>query len=365
VLLLKAGEPIVVDGDEGMLVALPARGRRAEAELAARRRLRARERSVSEHALPAATRDGHRIRVLVNVAGASEVGVGLAAGAEGVGLFRTELRFLEAREWPGLEEHRRHLASVLACLSGLTATVRLLDFGGDKTPPFLDGTSERGIGLLLANPDALDAQLRAISETGAHTDRRILLPMVEAPEQVEAVRDALGAGAPKIGAMIESQAAVDRALEIAAVADFLSIGTNDLTHSVLGSDRFAPGDSVTHNPEVLRAIAATLEAAAAHDRLVEVCGEAASDLRTMPLLLGLGTDELSVGAASVGNVRAWVRALDFDGVSALAQHALILATATEVGELMWPVAELLGQLDDAPAESLNGGSGVVAVGGQP
>jgi phosphoenolpyruvate-protein kinase (PTS system EI component) len=324
VLALAAGEPLVVDGDDGVVIAAPARQRREQAELAAERRLQLRERSVAAHELPAVTRDGRHLRVLVNVAGASEVAVGLAAGAEGVGLFRTELRFLEAREWPGIEEHRRHLAPVLACLSGLTATVRLLDFGGDKTPPFLSGTPERGIGLLLANPDALDAQLRAITETGTHTELRILLPMVESAEQVEAIRHALGRDAPQIGAMIESQAAVERAAEIAAVADFLSIGTNDLTHSVLGSDRFAPGDSVTHHPEVLRAIAAILEAASAHERVVEVCGEAASDRRMMPLLLGLGTDELSVGAASVGSVRAWVRALDFDGVSALAQHALVL-----------------------------------------
>ena len=369
-----AGEPVVVDGDEGVVVTAPAPDRLAAAERAAERRIRARERSAAEHALPATTRDGHRIRVLVNVAGPSEVGVGLAAGAEGVGLFRTELHFLEARAWPTAEEHRRHAAAVLACLSGLTATVRLLDFGGDKTPPFLAGTNERGIALLLANPDALAAQLRAIVETAAHTQLRVLLPMVETPEQVEAIRTAIGAlvagpkGGPasrtiEIGAMIETRTAVERVAEIAAVADFLSIGTNDLTHSVLGSDRFAPGESVAHHPQVLRAVATVLQAA--DGRVVEVCGEAAGDPRTMPLLLGLGTGELSVGAASVGTVRGWVRALAYDGVAALARYALEMDTAAEVEELMQPLVELLGELGDAPTESVDGTGGVVTVSGQP
>src|SRR5439155_15007239 len=243
--------------------------------------------------------------------------------------------------------------------------VRLLDFGGDKTPPFLDGTRERGIGLLLEHPDALAAQLRAIVQTGAHTDLRILLPMVERADQVEAVRRALaaaGGGETQIGAMIESIAAVGRADEIASAADFLSIGTNDLTHSVLSTDRFAPGDSCAHHPLVLRAVARTIEAAALRGRIVEVCGEAAGDPLSMPLLLGLGVAELSVGAARVGTARAWVRELDFDGVSALAGCALELESAGEVAELLGPLAdELLGQPGDAGAERVEGGAGVVAI----
>jgi phosphoenolpyruvate-protein kinase (PTS system EI component) len=372
VLLLTAGEPLVVDADAGEVVAQPTADRRADAARVMQARVRARERSLAEHDLPAITRDGHGVRVLANVAGPAELAAGLEAGAEGVGLFRTELRFLEAHAWPDAEEHRRHLASVLACLSGMTATVRLLDFGGDKTPPFLRGTRERGISLLLANPGALEAQLEAIRDTAGHTELRILLPMVEAPEQIQAVRDAYGvaansprAAAPngdahlphvQIGAMIETRTAVERVKEIAAAADFLSIGTNDLTHSVLGSDRFVPGVSVAHDPEVLRAIAAVIDAAG--DLTVEVCGEAASDPRSMPLLVGLGTGELSVGAAAVGTVRAAVRALDFAATAALARTSLEATTPAEV-------EALVAQLGDAGAERLEGGGGIVAVGGQP
>ena len=113
-----------------------------------------------------------------------------------------------------------------------------------------------------------------------------------------------------IGAMLETTGAIDAAAEIAAEADFLSIGTNDLTADVLGSDRFAPGDAVPHDPRVLRAIARAGVAAAAHDRVLEVCGEAASDPRMIPLLIGAGVTELSVGAARVGETWERVAATD-------------------------------------------------------
>jgi phosphoenolpyruvate-protein kinase (PTS system EI component) len=258
---------------------------------------------------------------------------------------------------------------VLAPLGGMTATVRLLDFGGDKTPPFLRGTEERGIGLLLSHPDALRAQLAAIVAVGCHTDLRVLLPMVETPGEVDVVRAMLegidGGAGIALGAMIESGPAVERATEIAARADFLSIGTNDLTHSVLGTDRFAPGEAVAHHPEVLRAIARTVAAATGAGRIVEVCGEAASDPVAMPALVGLGVHELSVGAARVGTVRAWVRALDFRDVRSRAARTLELRAASEAAEQLRPVAELLAEVDDAAGEGLEGRSRVVALGGQP
>jgi phosphoenolpyruvate-protein kinase (PTS system EI component) len=157
---------------------------------------------------------------------------------------------------------------------------------------------------------------------------------------------------------------VGRAAEIAAAADFLSIGTNDLTHSVLGSDRFAPGDAHSYHPEVLRAIAAIVAAATAQGRIVEVCGEAASDPVAMPLLIGLRVDELSVGAARVGPVRSWVRALRFGDVRVLTERALELGDAPEVENELKGVAALLAELDDAVGESLDGSLGVAPLGAQ-
>jgi phosphoenolpyruvate-protein kinase (PTS system EI component) len=295
------------------------------------------------------------------------VAVALPAGAEGIGLLRTELAFLGAPAWPTCEDHRRALATTLAPLEGMVATVRLLDFGGDKTPPFLAGRAGRGIALLLSAPDALREQARALEAVAAHTRLRVLLPMVEDPEQVAAVRglfaDATGLE-PPFGAMIETREAVERVDEIAAAADFLSIGTNDLTHSLLATNRFAPGESTAHHPHVLGAIAEVVRAARAQQRIVEVCGEAASHPVTMPLLIGSGVDELSVGAARVGQVRRWVRMLDFDGAVTLAEAARALDTAARVADLMSPTTYLLGEAGDATAEGVEGGLGVVPVGRQ-
>jgi phosphoenolpyruvate-protein kinase (PTS system EI component) len=293
--------------------------------------------------------------------------VALPAGAEGIGLLRTELAFLDARDWPTEEEHRRALEGTLVPFDGATATVRLLDFGGDKTPPFLAGTDRRGIGLLLLAPHALEAQARALAAVGSHTDLRVLLPMVEDPAQVEIVRSLFAAVADveaSFGAMVETSVAVERIDEIADASDFLSIGTNDLTHSILATDRFAPGEAAAHHPLVLSAIAAVASAAAERRRVLEVCGEAASNMVAMPLLLGLGVDELSVGAARVGSVRRWVRALDYNEVSALAQTACDLETAADVAGLMQPTAALLGEGADAAGESVDGGVSVVPVGRQ-
>jgi phosphoenolpyruvate-protein kinase (PTS system EI component) len=304
------------------------------------------------------------VRVLVNAATVPELDAGLAAGAEGVGLLRTELAFLDARRWPDEAAHHRLLAPLLARLHGRTATVRVLDFGGDKVPPFLNGTSLRGLALLLAVPDALASQLRAIAAQGGATDLRILLPIAERPEDIDSVRSMLAYIAPalrvSIGAMVETVAAVERAGELAQAADFLSIGTNDLAHAAAGSDRFAPGGAVTpvHDPRVLALVARTAEAARATGVVLEVCGDAASDPVAVPLLIGLGVDELSVGAAQVGRVRAWVRGLDHAAAQRVARAALDLPGAADV-------VALVAQAGDAAGEGRDGRGSIVSVGPQP
>jgi phosphoenolpyruvate-protein kinase (PTS system EI component) len=366
VLTAPAGEPLVVDGGEGVAVLAPADALARAASEAQDARRAERERGLADRALPAVTRDGHHIRVLVNAATRAELDAGLAAGAEGVGLLRTELAFLEATAWPIEADHRAALAPVLSGLSGHTATVRVLDFGADKTPPFLAGTHERGLELLLARPEALDAQLRAILDAGRDTELRILLPMVESAEHVHAVQAAVaralgalpGATAPLLGAMIETRAAVAAAPAIATAADFLSIGTNDLSHAVLGTDRFGGGAAAAHDPRVLAAMAATARAAAGARVILEVCGEAASEPASVPLLVGLGAHELSVGAARVGAVRGWIRSLRRDDARRIAAAALRAESAADAAALG---SELL-QAGDAAGERVERDGRVVAVG---
>jgi phosphoenolpyruvate-protein kinase (PTS system EI component) len=335
-----AGADVVVDGGEGEVV-LGASPQRLElAAEASRARAHARARERADSALPAVTADGRAIRVLVNAATSAEVAAGLSAGAEGAGLIRTELAFLDAPAWPSRADHVRMLKPLLAGLGPSIATVRVLDFGGDKIPPFLHGEPRRGIELLLAHPGALRAQLAAIADVADGAELRVLLPLVRGAGDVDLTRAILATVGPpmSLGAMIELPEAALAASEIAARCDFLSVGTNDLTHATLGTDRFAHGEAPAHDPRVLRHIAAAARAAREAGIPLEVCGEAASDPLTVPLLVGLGADELSVGAARVGSVRAWIRGLDHSEAAKLARRALEASDAAEVERLARPLA---------------------------
>jgi len=327
------GAALLVDGGAGLVVVDPASDRVEEAARARRARAASARRARHDRDLPAATRDGRRVRVLANVASRAEVDAALAAGAEGVGLLRTELAFLEAAGWPDQAEHERTLRPVLEPLAGRVATVRLLDFGGDKAPPFLRGAAGRGVELLLGAPDALAAQVRAIVAASAGVELRLLIPMVTEAGQVREVRR-LVEGAGAVGAMVEVPAAATLADQLAAAADLLSIGTNDLASLELGRGRDVPGGAPAHHPAVLRRIAQVVAAAHEAGRPVEVCGEAASDPRALPLLVGLGVDELSVGAARVGEVRAAVRALSHAACAELAARALRAESAGAVERLL-------------------------------
>jgi phosphoenolpyruvate-protein kinase (PTS system EI component) len=342
------GEEVVVDGDAGRVIAQVGGQSLEAARTASAARRRAAERAIAMSALPAITRDGARVSVLANVASQMEVGSALAAGADGVGLLRTELSFLDRTAWPTVADHRRFLEPILTRLRGRPATVRLLDFGGDKTPPFLGSADGRGVELLLRHPAALRDQLAAVLAAGQGTDLRILVPMVLEARQLRSVREAIvetaatiAVGMPLIGAMIEVPGAAALVEQIVAEVDFLSIGTNDLTALQLGLERSQPGARPAHHPAVLRLVDEVCRAAGAAGISVAVCGEAASDPVAMPLLVGLGVDELSVGASRVGCVRGWVRALDHRSAATVAHLALEAGSAQDVEALARPLSATL------------------------
>jgi phosphoenolpyruvate-protein phosphotransferase len=337
VLDVEDGEEVVLDGDGGVLFRQPEPARVAAARAEAERRRLARQHAVASRLEPAQTKDGHRLRVLANAASVAEVVEALEQGAEGIGLLRTELLFLDSQAWPGQAQQATFLGLILAPLTGRVVTVRLLDFGGDKTPPFLRGATGRGIELLLEAPEALKSQLAAIVEAGSDVKLRVLIPMVTSPQQVTAVRRALesvlaGRPSPEVGAMIETPEAARDASEIARVSDFLSIGTNDLTQLVLGLDREHSKSAPVTDARVMRLIDKTVRAAHAAGILVDVCGESASDAVAMPILVGLGVDELSVAAARVGEVRQWIRGLDFPAIRADSERWLLDQPADAAGK---------------------------------
>jgi phosphoenolpyruvate-protein kinase (PTS system EI component) len=299
------GVPAVLDG--ATLILDPT----AEQEQAAREAMRAAAQHRADLAagrtLPAVTRDGQTITLLANVATAEESRAAVTAGAEGAGLVRTELPFLTAPDWPGEAAHLAALRPVLGPLAGLTATVRTLDFAPDKLPPFLNGRSYPG----QPPPEALAAQLSAIVTAAAETRLRVMLPMVQSAAHLHEARALLPGGVP-LGAMVETAAAVEAIDDIAAAADFLSLGTNDLSASLLGLGRLDPAltPSRAADPPVLRAIAATVAAGERHGRPVSVCGDAAADPHAIPLLLGVGCRILSVAPSALDAVRAQIRTLD-------------------------------------------------------
>ncbi len=193
--------------------------------------------------------------------------------------------------------------------------------------------------------------MEAILHAGDATELRVLIPMVTEPGQVRAVRAAIepiaarsGSRVPLVAAMVEVPAAAVMSDRIAPEVGMFSIGTNDLTSFQLGIDRTRPGGAPAHHPAVLRLISDTVASARAAGIPVEVCGEAASNPVVMPLLVGLGVDELSVGAAAVARVRAWVRALDYEEAADIARRALEAESAAEVETLERPLRSLL---DDA------------------
>ena len=310
VLAAPAGHPAVLAGDT-LTVDPP------QAELAAARA------RITAQAVPqpgairdglVTTADGEPVTVLCNAACAAETRLGLSGGAAGVGLLRTEIPFTGAAGWPSEADHLAQLTPILKQLHGRPAVVRLLDFSGDKVPPF-QRQGQHGLAALLNAPEALQAQLRAILAAGRGTRLAVLVPMVRSLDEVTEVRAALakaaaeaGVDPPQLGIMVEVAATAAAARTFAPEVDFFSIGTNDLTSEVLGLDRADPATSpaLAADPRVLTLIGSVAGTGAK----VSVCGDAAADPAVLPLLIGLGVRTLSVGAARVPQVARQIAQTD-------------------------------------------------------
>ncbi|MEU6251489.1 putative PEP-binding protein [Streptomyces sp. NPDC047043] len=342
------GQEILLDADRASAVVHPDDGERhtaLHAMAAARTRRLA---LAGERHLPAETLDHRRVVLRANVATPADARATLTAGADGVGLLRTELPFLNHRAWPTRDQHAAALIPVLRTLAGQVVTVRTLDFADDKLPPFLstgraDGRIGRGLPLMLAQPDAFADQFRSLLSVGAETDLRIMIPMVASVDELRSCRALLQSAAaelgvpePPLGIMVELPEAVAVADDLACEASFLSIGSNDLTCQILGLDRRDPAatPAMAAHPDVLEAISQVVTAAHRHDRQVSVCGDAAAHPLVIPLLIGLGCDSLSVAPAALDEVRARVRRLRHDTCASTAATALALQTPEDVWQLV-------------------------------
>ncbi len=351
------GTPLLVDGDEGAVTVRPP----DEALAAVGQRRRAHEleaaAAASLAAEPAVTLDGVTIAVEANVGGADEAAAAVAAGADGVGLLRTEFLFLDAPVLPDEDEQAAACEAVAAALHGRPLTIRTLDAGADKPLPALSLPLEknpflgvRGLRLSLQHPEQLRCQLRAALRTAAARPVRVMFPMVAELDELrraralldEARAELVARGAPvparlDVGVMLEVPSAALLAEQLAPLADFFSVGTNDLTQYTLAAERgnagvAALGDPL--HPAVLRLIERAASAALAAGRTVAVCGEVAGDPAAVPLLLGLGVRELSMSAVRIAAAKQAVRRTDLSAARHLAEQALAADSAAAVRRLL-------------------------------
>jgi phosphocarrier protein FPr len=296
------------------------------------------------------------VAIEANVGSVAEAELAASAGAEGIGLVRTELLFLGRSVPPGLAEQRSLYARIAAAMGGRPVTFRTLDVGGDKPAGFVSVRPEpnpalgvRGIRLGLRRPELLETQVEALLSSVPGGTLRILLPMVATREEVlaarsiiDGVRDRLAAEGQEaasdvlVGVMIEVPSAALAAGALAPIVDFFSIGTNDLVQYTLAVDRTNPALAELASPfqpAVLRLIASVVDAAAAHGRPVGICGEAAGDPLAAALFVGLGVGGLSVAPRRVGPLREAIAGLDVAACREAAEAALRVVSLAEVQEI--------------------------------
>ncbi|PKP94335.1 MAG: phosphoenolpyruvate--protein phosphotransferase, partial [Alphaproteobacteria bacterium HGW-Alphaproteobacteria-16] len=346
------GTSVILDADAGWIDPAPAAATIdwCRTEMAERRSAHAI--ALAHSVAPARLADGTRLEVFANLASVGDAKLAVENGAEGCGLLRTEFIFAEASKAPDEQSQRQIYADIAAALDGRPMIVRTIDIGGDKPVEYLPfpheanpALGQRGIRFALQMPDILRTQLRAILQGVPRAQLRIMLPMIVEVAEIQAVRAMLDAEcaslgiAPgvELGIMVETPAAVLIADQLAAHADFLSIGSNDLAQYVLAMDR---GNAAlvsrvdAYHPAVLQAVALTGQAAVRHHRWLGLCGGLASDPKGAPLLVGLGCHELSAVPRAIPEIKQVLARWTHGECIRLAERALALESAEAVRNLL-------------------------------
>jgi phosphotransferase system enzyme I (PtsP) len=351
--IVHPGETAVVDGGDGRVFLSPDEGLISEFKRAHQQYEVAIRHLDALRDRPAETRDGRPIALTANVGLMSDLRLVEQHGADGIGLFRTEMLAFAHRGFPDEEEQTQLYTRVAKAMAPRRVTIRTLDLGGDKELPNVGvGVEEnpqlgcRSIRLSLAKPAIFKAQLRAIYRASASGNIRLMLPMVTSLDELRSAKEIIeevthdleraGVAFDKnvpIGLMIEVPAAAITADILARECDFFSIGTNDLTQYTLAVDR--GNEYVAHiydplHPAVLSLIDSSVRAAAKAGIPMSICGEMASNPLAVPLLVGLGIQELSSTASAIPVVKEIVRELDFGSLEEDVRRSLEVGTATEV-----------------------------------
>jgi len=333
---VEEGEPILVDGDNGSVIIRPTRALLSgfEQRMALSQKRRAEFAAIK--ALPARTRDGVKVSVMVNAGLAEDAAALPMTGADGIGLFRTEFQFLVSATLPGRERQQRLYTKVLEYAGDRPVVFRTVDIGGDKALPYLTDDAEeqaenpamgwRALRLSLDRSTLLRAQARALIEASAGKVLRVMFPMVSEPweyeqaralieDQLEWARKAHRKLPTRVefGAMLEVPSLAEMLDQLLPRVDFISIGTNDLTQFLFAADRSDPRLAQRYDwlsPAILRFLKRVLDAARAAGVPARVCGEMAGRPLEAMALIGIGAENFSITPAGVGPVKAMVRSLD-------------------------------------------------------
>jgi phosphotransferase system enzyme I (PtsP) len=346
------GLELVIDGYNGVVHVKPPAQVRRHFQL-----LQAEDTALSEELkplvnVPCESRDGVRTPLWANTGVAADIQRATEHGAEGVGLYRTEVGFLLRDRFPSEEEQRQLYREQLQALAPAPVTMRTLDVGGDKPLPYFPIKEDnpflgwRGIRVTLDHPEIFLAQVRAMLKANEGLGNlRILLPMITHIEEVEEARllierchdEVLAEGfsepMPPVGVMIEVPAAVYLARALASRVDFLSVGSNDLTQYLLAVDRNNPQVTSLYqplHPAVLCALQSVVHAAHDAGRQISICGELAGDPLAAPLLVGMGFDQLSMNAGNLLRVKSVLRSLSMSDVAFVTERLPQFQSAVQI-----------------------------------
>ena len=347
------GEPLVMDGESGEYACRPAQPLREEFHQRETQRHQFVLQAETFRGKATVSADNFTVDLAANIGSASEAVSAVQADAEGVGLFRSEFLFIGQSQPPGEEEQYRQYREVLETMRGKFVIVRTLDIGGDKEAPCLKMEPEsnpflgyRAIRFSLDHPELFKAQLRALLRAGVYGDLKIMIPMISAVEEMQAVRTLLKEceqelereGIPfrpdiPLGMMVETPAAAILAGQFAKVSDFFSIGTNDLLQYTVAVDR--GNEKISHlysfyHPAVLSLIQNTICAALEAGIPCGMCGEAAGDPLLVPVLFGMGLQEFSMSASGILATRMLISRLNRPVCTRLAETVLRLPSACAV-----------------------------------
>jgi phosphotransferase system, enzyme I, PtsP len=347
------GDALVLDGNSGIVYINPSSEVEREYQILMKRYDAFRKELMVGLDEPTVTRDGHRVEMLANIALPADIALAIRYGAEGIGLLRSEFSFLTYEDFPDEEQQLTLYTRILEAAGKRPVTIRTLDIGADKYPPYLRVPREenpflgwRSIRISLELASIFKVQLRAILRAAAHYDVRIMFPMISSIEELRRARELLAEAQAElfkeglehdpdidVGIMVEVPSAVWLAPRLVEEVDFFSIGTNDLIQYLLAADRNNP--RVAHlyeplHPAVLAAIAEVVSVGRGAGKQVCICGEMASDPLATLLLLGMGLDQLSLSPLFIPVVRKIIREGNFQTARQIAQDILQMVSVQEI-----------------------------------